>query len=275
VLDALMSRLGSLRRLPATLLRLATAVVEVGHALGSTAERSSLNRPTGPSRCLRTVSTDLREMSTVAHRYGATVNDVLLTVTAGALGDLLAGRGEQLDRLVVSVPFSSRPRSSVGGLGNHSGVVPVVLPTLGSFRVRLASVAASTRVAKSRLRGASTAVLGPAFRVLDRLGVYKYFVEHQRLIHTFISNVRGPEQALQLLGCPLIELIPLSRTYGNVTVAFTALSYHGRLVLTINADPETCPDVDRLCQALIAQLDALHVCPPQWTSTSPGAPGAP
>jgi diacylglycerol O-acyltransferase len=275
VLDALMSRLGSLRRLPATLLRLATAVVEVGSALGSTAERSSLNRPTGPSRCLRAVSTDLRELSTVAHRYGATVNDVLLTVTAGALGDLLAGRGEQLDRLVVSVPFSSRPRSSVGGLGNHSGVVPVVLPTLGSFRVRLASVAASTRVAKRRQRGASTAVLGPAFRVLDRLGVYKYFVEHQRLIHTFISNVRGPEQALQLLGCPLIELIPLSRTYGNVTVAFTALSYHGRLVITINADPETCPDVDRLCQALIAQLEALHVCSPQLTSTSPGTPGAP
>jgi hypothetical protein len=100
-------------------------------------------------------------------------------------------------------------------------------------------------------------VLAPAFRLLDRLGVYQHFVDHQRLIHTFVSNVRGPEHTLQLLSCPLIELIPLSVTSGNVTVAFTALSYRGRFVITINADPGTCPDLDRLAQALTDQLHAL------------------
>ena len=42
---------------------------------------------------------------------------------------------------------------------------------------------------------------------------------------------------------------------GNVTVAFTALSYAGSLVITMSADPDTCPDLDRLHQELQRQLD--------------------
>ena len=42
---------------------------------------------------------------------------------------------------------------------------------------------------------------------------------------------------------------------GNVTVAFTALSYAGSLVITISADPDTCPDLDRLQQELQRQLN--------------------
>jgi diacylglycerol O-acyltransferase len=257
IVDALLDRLGSMRRLPRALARLVAGVVELGPSLRSRAEPCSLIQQTGSTRCLRTVNADLQEVVDVAHRHGATVNDVLLTVVAGALRDLLAGRDEQLRCLVVSVPFSTGPRTGVPGLGNHSGVVPVRLPTVGPFLERLASAAVSTRAAKRHLPGASTAVLAPAFRLLDRLGIYQHFIDHQRLIHTFVSNVRGPAQTLELLGRPLVELIPLSLGSGNVTVAFTALSYRGRLVVTINADPLTCPDVDRLCQALADQLSAL------------------
>jgi hypothetical protein len=41
---------------------------------------------------------------------------------------------------------------------------------------------------------------------------------------------------------------------GNVTVSFTALSYAGSLVITISADPEACPDLDRLQQQVRRQL---------------------
>jgi diacylglycerol O-acyltransferase len=56
-----------------------------------------------------------------------------------------------------------------------------------------------------------------------------------------------------------VEIVPLSLASGNVTVAFTALSYAGRLVLTVNADPLTCPDLDRLVSALQDQLDGRGV----------------
>jgi WS/DGAT/MGAT family acyltransferase len=258
LVDAALGRLASLAGLLASLRRLGAAVVELGPALRSTAEPCSLNSPTGPTRCLRTVSADVHELIRVAHRHDATVNDVLLTAVAGALGDLLAGRGEHVDRLVVSVPFSAGSgHRGAQVLGNHSGVVPVRLDTGGTFSERLADTAASTRAVKTHPRGASTAVLAPVFRLLDRLSLYQHFVDHQRAIHTFVSNVRGPDQPLGLLGHPLAELVPLSLASGNVTVAFTALSFHGQLVITVNADPQTCPDVDRLMEALTDQLRRL------------------
>jgi diacylglycerol O-acyltransferase len=257
LLDAARSRLTSLGGLPTALVRLGAAALAVGPTLWSRAEPCSLNQPGGNSRCLRVLSTDLQGLITGAHQQGATVNDVILTVVAGALSDLLAGRGEHVQRLVVSVPFSIPARDGVSHLGNHSGVVAVRLPTAGSFAERLASAATTTAAAKRHLRGASTAVLAPVFRVLDRLGLFEYFVNHQRLIHTFVSNLRGPEGGLEILGQPLVELIPLSQAGGNVSVAFTALSYHGRLTITVNADPVTCPDLDRLCRALKTQLQEL------------------
>ena len=147
-------------------------------------------------------------------------------------------------------------------------MIPVRLPTEGSFSARLTATAASTRAAKRHLPGASTAVLAPVFRWLDRLGLYQRFVDHQRVIHTFVSNVRGPEQGLSLLGCPLVDLIPLSLASGNVTVAFTALSYRGQLVITVNADSLTCPDVDRLLKALADELVVLDRPTPPAPSAS-------
>jgi hypothetical protein len=104
------------------------------HRLWSRAEPCLLNQPSGLSRGLRTVSTDLQGLITVAHQRGATVSDVILTVVAGALGDVLAGRGEHVQRLVVFVPFSIPPRGGVTDLGNRSGVVAVRLPTTGRSR---------------------------------------------------------------------------------------------------------------------------------------------
>jgi diacylglycerol O-acyltransferase len=252
--DAWSNRLRSLSGLPATLGRLRAAVREITPTLHAVAEACSLNQPTGPTRSLRTATADLGRLRDLAHRHGATVNDVLLTATAGALNDLLAGRGEHLRTLVISVPFSTRSAVGRRDPGNHSGVVAVRLSTDGSFADRLAEVAAATRAAKRDLPGATTAILAPAFRLLDRLGLYRRFVDHQRLIHTFVSNMRGPDQPLELLGRTVTELIPLSVTSGNVTVAFTSLSYCGRLVTAISADPDTCPDLERLQRALTNQL---------------------
>jgi hypothetical protein len=72
-----------------------------------------------------------------------------------------------------------------------------------------------------------------------------------------------------------------------VTVAFTALSYRERLVVTVNADPDACPDVDRLAQALGDQLagpagpsvpgppahPALAAAPPAARRSAPVARG--
>jgi diacylglycerol O-acyltransferase / wax synthase len=252
--DAWSDRIRSLRRVPKAFGRLFAAFGELGPSMAQHAQPSSLNKPTGPHRSLSTVVVDVSRVHELAHNHGATVNDLVLTAVAAALHELLTERGEQLDSLVVSVPFASRTRTELDQLGNRSGVIPVKLPTSGGFSDRLTAVSAIMRDAKQHERGASTAVLGPLFRLLARLGGYQYFIDHQSFVHTFVSNLRGPDAPISLLGCRVLEVVPLSAATGNITVSFTALSYDNRLVITMTADPETCPDVDRLCIALRSQL---------------------
>jgi diacylglycerol O-acyltransferase len=252
--DAWREHIRSLQQLPKGLGRLLTAFDELRPSLGGRAQPCSLNKPTGPRRSIRTIVVDLHQVRKFAHSNGATVNDLVLTAVTGALHQLLTDRGERLDTLVVSVPFAARTRTEPGQLGNRSGVIPVNLPTSGGFSDRLTAVSAIMRAAKQYERGASTAVLGPAFRLLARLGMYQYFIDHQPFVHTFVSDLRGPDEPLSLLGCRVLEVVPLSVATGNVTVSFTVLSYDKRLVITMIFDPETCPDADRLSSALKSQF---------------------
>jgi hypothetical protein len=70
------------------------------------------------------------------------------------------------------------------------------------------------------------------------------------MIHAFVTNQRGPDAHLRMAGCPITGTIPVTATSGNVTVSFAALSYDGTLCLTVNSDPQWCPDVVLLEAAL-------------------------
>jgi WS/DGAT/MGAT family acyltransferase len=252
--EAWKERIRSLRRLPQALRRISAAFTELRPSLAQRVQPCSLNKPTGPRRTIRTVVADLTQVREVAHRNGATVNDLVLTAVTGALQHLLTERGERLDTLVVSVPFAARTRTDADQLGNRSGVIPVRLPTEGSVTERLTAVSAIMRAAKQHERGASTAVLAPVFRLFARLGLYQYFIDHQSFVHTFVSDLRGPDAPISLLVCRVLDLVPLSVATGNVTVSFTVLSYDNRLVITMTSDPETCPDADRIGCVLKSQL---------------------
>jgi hypothetical protein len=203
------------------------------------------------------VRVDLDAVHRTARASGATVNDVVLTAVAGALARVVRARGEDVDRFVISVPAATRQRASATDLGNHVGTLPVELPGTGEPLERLHEVAARTRAAKVAPRDASTAVLGPLFRLLARLGLLQRFVDHQRLIHTFATNLRGPETRLSLLGAPIEDILPVAVVTGNVTVSFAVLSYAGTLGIALIADPASCPDLDALRDDLQDELDAL------------------
>jgi WS/DGAT/MGAT family acyltransferase len=255
--DAMSERVDGLRHLGTWVGRVRAAIAQLRPADRAPAQASSLNRPTGPRRRLRVVRCDLGPLHDTAREQGATVNDVLLTAVTGALHELLAMRGESVAEFVVSVPMSARRQASLTELGNEVGVVPVRLPGVGEPVERLAATAAVTRSAKETTRAASTAVLGPVFRVLARLGVFGWFVDRQHLVHTFVTNLRGPDARLSFLDRPIVDVLPVALITGNVTVSFAALSYAGTLVVTVVADPDACPDLDDLRRLLQDQLAAL------------------
>lgn len=74
------------------------------------------------------------------------------------------------------------------------------------------------------------------------------------MVHTFVTNLRGPSSPVTLAGLPVTDLVPISLATGNVTVAFAAMSYAGTLTVTIVTDPTHHPDREVLVEALEDEL---------------------
>jgi diacylglycerol O-acyltransferase len=262
VRDAVRGHLASLADLPASVRRLRAAFTQLRPAAGAHPAPCSLNRPTGSRRRFVVVRAPLDDVRRTAHAHGATVNDVVLAAVAASLRTLLLSRDETVDRFVVSVPVSARRETSATDLGNQTGAVPIEVPATGDPVTRLEAIAESTRAAKQTARAASTALLGPIFRLLARLGIFRWFIDRQRLVHTFVTNLRGPEAQLSFLGLPIVDILVVALITGNVTVSFAVLSYAGTLGITVIADPDRCPDLDALRDALQHELDQLTTSPP-------------
>lgn len=261
--DVVITRFRALAHVPSALRHLRGALAELRPSGAGHAPHCSLNHPTGPRRRFGIARSDLTRMREVAHAHGATVNDVVLTAVTGALHAVLRARGETLETFVVSVPVSARREDSTAKLGNQIGVIPVALPATGDPIERLEAVARVTRERKHAPRAASAALVEPVFRALAWLGVFHWFVDHQRLVTTFVTNLRGPEARLSLLGAAITDVIAVAHVTGNVTVAFAVLSYAGALTVTVIADPDACPDLPVVVRALQHELDILTQAEPE------------
>jgi diacylglycerol O-acyltransferase len=259
--DACRTRLRAFAYLPTGARRLRSAIAELTTGGAAGPPRSSLNQPTGPRRGLGVARADLASVQQAATAHGATVNDVVLTAVTGALRAVLLHRQENVDRFVISVPTSARREATAGHLGNQVGVMTVPVTVVGDPRQRLAAIAHTTRGRKPAAPAASTALLGPAFRVLAGLGVFGWLVDRQRLVTTMVTNLRGPGVRLSFLAAPITDVIPVTPITGNVTVAFAVMSYAGTLIVTVIADPQHCPDLPVLVAELQKELDLLTTDP--------------
>lgn len=236
------------------------------------AARTSINRPTGPSRRVDAARVPLAAFRDGAHRLGGTINDAMVAAAVGALERLLAARGERPGSLVVSVPVNSRPAGDQRP-GNSNGVLPVAVPTGRDLEARVRHVAAATARRKARPRGRSALPLGAAFRGLAALGLFRPFIEHQRLVHTFETNVRGPAHRLRLAGFEVSAVLPVAVSPGNVAASFAALSYAGELVACVVTDPSVVPEGDELAGWLSDELGAVARTPAPGHDEGPAGAG--
>jgi diacylglycerol O-acyltransferase / wax synthase len=215
----------------------------------------SLLAPTGNRRRLGVARADLAAVRRTAHRHGGTVNDVLLAAVAGALGRLLARRGERIEEVRVAV-IAGAHRTAATQPQNLTAPLVVAVPVEGTPGDRVRRIAGLVRAARTpALDHAPVVVLHPLFRLAARTGLYRLAMRRQRRMHTLVSNVRGPGEPRRLAGAPVRDLVPLSvGEAGDLTVQFVALSYAGTLTVTVVADPDQVPDLAVLTDALQAEL---------------------
>jgi len=266
---------------PGAFSRMIRGLAELGLTQGRPrlAERTAYNRPTGPRRRLTTVTRPMSDVIATAHGRGCTVNDIVLACAVGAMASTLASRGERPRRVGVSVPVSARSPEAGGALGNATGVVALAVPADPDTEARLHWISSTMRAHRAarqapdsalasgdagdgvrratRERGESAGPLGLAFRGMARVGLFQAFIDHQRLVNTFVTNVRGPEVPIGVAGHRVRSIIPVAVTPGNVGVTFDVPSYAGELVISVVADPDVVTDPDSLTGRLEAELDHL------------------
>jgi WS/DGAT/MGAT family acyltransferase len=257
--DVFRSRLRSLARFRAGWRELLRSLAAGGGVHAPRAVACSILRPVGPRRRFTVGRADLQALRTAAHRHGGTVNDVLLTAVAGALHTLLERRGEPIEAFRIAVMVAGRRAASTDTLGNQVAPLLVGVPGAGAAAERLTRTAGTVRAERASTAGRPpAAVPQPLLRVLAAVGLYRLFMNHQRRLHTLVSNVHGPDRPLALAGAPIAAVIPVSvAEAGNLTVTFVALSYAGTVTVTIIADPDRVRDLPVLTAALQTELDRL------------------
>lgn len=255
--DAVRGRIAALGRLPATLPTLRRAITELNPASAVHAPATTLNGPTGAGRRLVVARAGLGPLRDLAHEHNATVNDVVLTAVTGALGVLLARRGDSAENLVVIVPVSARTSAAITELGNRVGVMAVSLPLRGARIERLRCIAAITRARKLGARGASATLLGPVLRMLAALHLLRWLINRQQMVNVFETNLRGPDRQITIAGNRVTDVLPITDITGNVAMSFAVLSYGGTLAVVVMADPDLQPDLSALASLLQHELDDL------------------
>jgi diacylglycerol O-acyltransferase len=221
------------------------------------APRTSLNRPIGPDRRLAIIRGRLDLAKTAAHACGATVNDVVLTAIAGGLRELLLGRGEAVEDLMLRamVPVSLHGKQAGPASGNQDGwmVVPLPIGEPDHLR-RLHQITAETAERKKNTRPQVTSGI---FRFALAQRALCHHLPRQRYMNLSVSNVPGPPVPLYLAGARLLEVFPLVPITGNMTLGIGVLSYAGQLNLTAVADRDSCPDADAFANGLRSALNQL------------------
>jgi hypothetical protein len=65
-------------------------------------------------------------------------------------------------------------------------------------------------------------------------------------VQTGVTNVPGPQQPLQTLGCRLLESFPFVPLIGQVRISIAIFSYDGGLYFGVTGDYESSSDIDIL-----------------------------
>jgi diacylglycerol O-acyltransferase len=233
-----------------------------------TAPRTSINTPITPHRRFTMVDVGLDDVKKVKNAFGCTVNDVVISLCAGALRSHFESHDEEVDGdLVAMVPISVRTEGEKGAMGNKvSAMLTSLATTIDEPAERLEAIAAGTRRAKAQEKaiGADTlsdwtefmapavaaraARLYSAMRVADKM---------RPLFNVVISNVPGPSFPLYSCGAEIEAMYPMGPIADGVGLNITIFSYRGSIHFGLVACRETLPDVDRMGEHLQDSLDEL------------------
>ncbi len=196
----------------------------------------------------------LEEVKAVGKALNCSINDVLLSCVAGAIGEYLKAKGDNPtgQEIRAMVPVNLRPLDQAYKLGNRFGLAPLVLPIgvdnpierVYEVRRRMAHMKGSYQplLAFSLLAVAGLLIKPAQDAMLNLFG---------KKTTAVMTNVPGPKEKLKFCGSWIEENMFWVPQSGDVGMGVSILSYGGGVQFGLITDAGLCPDP----QAIINEFE--------------------
>jgi diacylglycerol O-acyltransferase / wax synthase len=204
----------------------------------------------------------LDEVKAVGKALNCSLNDVLLSCVAGAIGEYLRALGDDTtgQEIRAMVPVNLRPLDQAHKLGNNFGLAPLVLPIgvenpierVYEVRRRMGALKGSMQplLAFGMLALAGT-LIKPAQEAMLNL--------FSKKTTAVMTNVPGPKEKLKFCGSTLEQSLFWVPQSGSVGLGVSILSYGGGVQFGIISDATLCPDPQKIIDEFEPEFAKLSI----------------
>ena len=243
------------------------------------------NAPVSPHRVFEAVRFDLAQLSSLRDCVpGASINDVLITVIAGAMRHYLRHRGcLPASDLVAEAPMTSRSEMKINSIRNLADSAILALHTsIDDPAERLRQIGEATRSQKKnfqsflgkRLLIDATDLL-PSI-LLKSLGE---LVRRSRLgthlapqFNTTISSIRGPDLPLYMAGARMVAYYGMDVVHDLAGLNHLLCYFAGNATISVTACRKIMPDPARYASYLQQAFDELQAAFTPAAAVKPAKP---
>lgn len=249
---------------PAALRAVRQALSEQAATLPMQAPRTMLNGPITGARRFAAQSWPLERIKAVRTATGATLNDVVLAMSSGALRRYLREFDGLPDRpLTAMVPISLRAPSTDELVGNSIGAILCNLATdTEDPVVRLGRIRASVLYGKQTFAGLTplqiTALTAATVSPLLTPMLPGGSLLAPPVFNVIISNIPGPPRPLYWEGARLRGLYPVSVPIDGQALNITVTTYDGNLEFGLTGCRRSVPHLQRMLTHLEDSLAELE-----------------
>jgi len=204
----------------------------------------------------------LDEVKAVGKALNCSINDVLLSCVAGALGEYLKTFGDDVagQEIRAMVPVNLRPMDQAHKLGNRFGLVPLVLPIgienpierVYEVRRRMAALKGSYQpLLAFSLLAVAGLLIKPAQDMMLNLFAKK--------TTAVMTNVPGPREKLKFCGSTLEQSMFWVPQSGDMGLGVSILSYGGGVQFGVITDSTLCPEPQRIIDEFVPEFAKLSI----------------
>ncbi len=223
--------------------------------------RSAVNGVNSAVRRIALVDLPLLEIKRMRAGLGASLNDIYLSLVAGAIRRYHALAEQRPHDICAIVPFNLRNAEDRNALGNHLSGAGLFLPVSEPDPIN--------RVTKTRDRHEQLKTDGSfgALRVLARANLAAPNPIRRavaglvaRRTNIICTNVPGPSKPLTIAGARIETHYGCAALMEGHGIAFAFLSYAGSVCVAVVSDPQIVPEPGVITQYVQEAFDELRAC---------------